>query len=56
MQGGNEYVINVITKERSYFRWNTIFLCVQNDRLPDVLRAKFCDLMIRTRRLSTFYN
>ena len=46
MQGGNRYVINVMTTECNYFSWQEIFLCVQNDRLPDALRAKFCDLMI----------
>jgi len=48
LQGGNEYVIDLITKERNYFTWQKMFLCVQYDRLSDALRAKFCDLMIRT--------
>ena len=54
MQGGNEYVIDVMTKERHYFTWQQLFLCVQNDQLPDALRAKFCDLMIGSCLISTF--
>jgi len=47
-QGGNEFVIDVLTRERRYFTWQQLFLCLQNDKLPDALRARFCDLLIGT--------
>jgi len=46
LQGGNEVVIDIITKQRKYFTWHVLFLCLHDDKLPDALRAKFCDLMI----------
>ncbi|ESO83880.1 hypothetical protein LOTGIDRAFT_236387 [Lottia gigantea] len=43
--GQNEFSISVITKELDYLTWNEAFTCLSDNRLPDRLRAKYCDLI-----------
>ncbi|KAL5005127.1 hypothetical protein ScPMuIL_018583 [Solemya velum] len=44
--GQNEYAIKVITRELNYLTWEEAFTCLKDPRLPDRLRAKYCDLII----------
>ncbi|XP_076096104.1 inositol 1,4,5-trisphosphate-gated calcium channel ITPR3-like isoform X9 [Mytilus galloprovincialis] len=44
--GQNDFSIKVITQELNYLTWDEAFTCVSDDRLPDELRAQYCDLII----------
>ena len=45
-QGQNNHSIAVITQELNYLTWVEAFTCLSDDRLPDQLRAMYCDLII----------
>ena len=45
-QGQNNHSIRVITQELNYLTWTEAFTCLSDDRLPDQLRAMYCDLII----------
>ena len=44
--GQNEFSIQVITKELDYLTWVEAYTCLSDTRLPDRLRAKYCELII----------
>ena len=44
--GQNEFSINVITNELDYLTWKEAYTCLSDTRLPDRLRAKYCELII----------
>lgn len=44
--GQNSHSIAVITQELNYLTWEEAFTCLSDDRLPDQLRAMYCDLII----------
>ncbi|KAL4219957.1 hypothetical protein ACF0H5_020368 [Mactra antiquata] len=44
--GQNTHSIAVITQELNYLTWEEAFTCLSDDRLPDQLRAMYCDLII----------
>ena len=46
LQGQNTHSIAVITQELNYLTWEEAFTCLSDDRLPDQLRAMYCDLII----------
>lgn len=45
-QGQNDFSIKVITQELNYLTWEEAFTCLSDERLPDELRAQYCDLII----------
>jgi hypothetical protein len=36
----------VITQDLNYLTWAEAYTCLSDPRLPDRLRAKYCDLII----------
>ena len=46
LQGQNSHSVSVITTDLDYLTWEEAFTCLSDDRLPDQLRAKYCDLII----------
>ncbi|GFS12809.1 inositol 1,4,5-trisphosphate receptor type 1, partial [Elysia marginata] len=44
--GRNDFAIHTITREFGYITWEDAFLCIQCELLPDVIRAKFTELII----------
>ncbi|KAK3094787.1 hypothetical protein FSP39_006217 [Pinctada imbricata] len=44
--GQNDFSIKVITQELNYLTWEEAFTCLSDERLPDKLRSKYCDLII----------
>lgn len=45
-QGRNQTAMHVVTRNREYFTWETAFLGLTSEALPDRMRARFCDLLI----------
>ncbi|CAC5372088.1 unnamed protein product [Mytilus coruscus] len=44
--GQNDFSVKVITQELNYLTWDEAFTCLSDERLPDELRAQYCDLII----------
>ncbi|OWF52185.1 Inositol 1,4,5-trisphosphate receptor type 3 [Mizuhopecten yessoensis] len=44
--GQNDFSIKVITEQLNYLTWDEAFTCLSDHRLPDQLRAQYCDLII----------
>ncbi|XP_033761182.1 inositol 1,4,5-trisphosphate receptor type 3-like isoform X6 [Pecten maximus] len=44
--GQNDFSIQVITEQLNYLTWEEAFTCLSDHRLPDQLRAQYCDLII----------
>ncbi|GFO23773.1 inositol 1,4,5-trisphosphate receptor type 1 [Plakobranchus ocellatus] len=46
VDGRNDFAIHTITREYGYITWEDTFLCIQCELLPDIVRAKFTELII----------
>ncbi|CAD5118285.1 DgyrCDS6999 [Dimorphilus gyrociliatus] len=44
--GINSYTINIVTKTKGLFTWETAFVGLKSEIIPDALRAIICDLLI----------
>ncbi len=45
-QGRNQFCTEVITKRLEYLTWTEAMTCLTEEKLPDALRAKYCDLIV----------
>ncbi|KAK3607291.1 hypothetical protein CHS0354_002916 [Potamilus streckersoni] len=45
--GHNKESIEAITQQLNYLSWEGAFVCLKNEELPDLLRARYCDLIIK---------
>eukprot|EP00039_Didymoeca_costata_P001936 m.56376 g.56376 ORF g.56376 m.56376 type:complete len:2661 (+) comp11036_c1_seq1:86-8068(+) len=43
--GRNEYCIEMITQKLHYLTWEECFLCAKSEKLPNMLRAKYVELI-----------
>ncbi|XP_060075349.1 inositol 1,4,5-trisphosphate receptor type 1-like [Ylistrum balloti] len=44
--GRNDFAGFVITREYGYLTWEDAYLCMTAEQLPDIIRAKYCELII----------
>ncbi|KAL3848254.1 hypothetical protein ACJMK2_019123, partial [Sinanodonta woodiana] len=45
--GNNRESVEAITQQLNYLSWEGAFVCLKNEELPDLLRARYCDLIIK---------